>query len=107
MAEMSKRDQRLASEVRKELTKAMNQSPPELGMITITEVLISDDWSVATIWFSVLGTHDSDVVLTWINTNQPRWKKALGALERKRIPELRFNYDKRPDVGQALENMLE
>jgi len=65
----SKRDQRLASEIRKELTKAMNQSPPELGMITITEVLISDDWSVATIWFSVLGTHDSNLVLKWINTN--------------------------------------
>jgi ribosome-binding factor A len=103
----SKRDQRLASEIRKTLTKAMNQSPPELGMITITEVFISDDWAVATIWFSVLGTHDSDVVLQWINTNQPRWKKALSELERKRVPELRFNYDKRPDVGQALENMLE
>ena len=102
-----KRDTRLMQEIRKTLSVALHQSPPDLGLITITEVEISDDWSVVDVWFSVLGTHDASLAEAWLSKNQKKWQKALAPLERKFIPEVRWKFDKRPQIGQELENMIQ
>ena len=105
--QMPHKTKKLAQDLRRVLSEALREVPPELGLITITEVELAGDWGVVTTWISSLGHHQPQEVLSWLDEQAHKLQKAVAQLGLKRLPELRFKLDERPDHGQVIENLLQ
>ncbi|MBR0073755.1 MAG: 30S ribosome-binding factor RbfA [Bacteroidales bacterium] len=81
------------------------------SMITVTEVRISPDLSVAKIWVSIypLGGAKKDEVMTAIQDNTADLRRRLGMRVGKQlriIPQLTFFLDDSLDYMQNIEKLL-
>jgi ribosome-binding factor A len=81
---------------------------PRIGFVTITGVKVTDDLSIATIYFSVIGSdeekHDSEKGL---NSAKGFVRKEIAAnLRMRRVPEIIFKYDNSFEYGQRIESIL-
>jgi len=94
----------LASEVRKIIAPFLRESPPECGLITLTEVEVTDDCSYATIFVSAL--QNPETALSFLEEKLPELQKSLLKLERKRLPIIRVRYDDRGERGQRIDMLL-
>jgi ribosome-binding factor A len=94
----------IASEVRRIVAPALRACPPECGVVTITEVEVSEDCSSVTVFLSALQR--PDLALGSMEERRAELRHALRALELHRIPELRFSFDPRSAQGQRIEELL-
>lgn len=101
---MSKRPKMLASVVRELIAPVAQQCPPKCGVISITEVVVSDDFSYATIYISAL--QEPEHALQFLEKRSKEIKTRMGAIHRKKIPEIRFRIDGRVDTGERVEALL-
>jgi ribosome-binding factor A len=81
---------------------------PRLGFVTVTGVKVTDDLSIATVYFSVIGSeeekHDSEKGL---NSAKGFIRKEIAAsLRMRRVPEILFKYDNSYEYGQRIEGIL-
>ena len=81
---------------------------PRIGFVTITGVKVTDDLSIATVYFSVIGSeeerHDSEKGL---NSARGFVRKEMAAsLRLRRVPEIHFKYDNSFEYGQRIEGIL-
>jgi len=81
---------------------------PRLGFVTVTGVKVTDDLSIATVYFSVIGSeeekHDSEKGL---NSAKGFIRKEIAAsLRMRRVPEILFKYDNSFEYGQRIEGIL-
>lgn len=95
----------LASLVREIIAPVLRECPRECGMVAITEVQVSSDFSYATILISALMHPES--ALAFLHRETPRLQRSLSAIARKRIPLLRFRIDPRIERGERLDRALE
>jgi len=73
-------------------------------MVSISEVIVSSEFSYATVYISSLE-HEDDA-LAFLNRQTKRLQSKLGQLYRKRIPELRFRLDNRGNTGSRMDELL-
>lgn len=77
----------------------------ECGIVSITEVEVSDDGSVATIYVSALQHPEKAIVIL-----RKRRRAVLAALAKKLrsrgLPRLDFVYDERPERGSRIDRLL-
>ncbi|GAB4191031.1 MAG: 30S ribosome-binding factor RbfA [Calditrichia bacterium] len=104
------RNKKLANLIKNELSFTLDRKvkDPRKGMITITEVRLNNDNSVATVFFSTLGSEEekSDA-LKFLEHVKPYLRSELRTiLKIRKIPELRFEIDNSFEYGQKIESLL-
>jgi ribosome-binding factor A len=82
---------------------------PRIGFTTVTDVKLSDDLHLATIYFTVVGD-DSKKKSAEKGLNSARGflRKELGKNLRMRyVPDIIFKYDVSTDYGRRIDTLLE
>lgn len=105
------RSQRVSSQIQRELASIFQSDikDPRLGFITISEVVLSRDLTVAKVFFTVLNADAQEIqdnlsVLTH-STSYVR-RELAKRLRLRNCPELRFIYDDSIDRGIRLAQLM-
>ncbi len=111
MAKEFGRSDRVSSEMQKELSLILLRDIKDsrLGFITITEVAVTKDLSVAKVYVTVLNVDDQGKRnnVKWLNELAPVIRHELAKRMRLRhISELRFFYDDSFDTGMRVAELL-
>jgi len=130
VSEMSSRVQRVADQIQRELATLiqMEVSDPRVGMVSVTGVEVSRDFSHARVFVTVMNTltDDSDVNQSTlaepgsldqleIDENLKALNKASGflrtllakRLQIRSVPKLKFHYDGSVQRGQHLSELID
>ena len=109
---MSIRTQRVSEQVRAELARLLREetSDPRIGLLTITRVKVSPDFSTALVFWSPLdvdGETDIEEVGAGLASAAGFLRGRLGALLRlRRTPELAFRHDAAVEEGSRVLGLL-
>ena len=105
------RNVRVASQLQRELAELLRSEHKDarLGMITVSDVEVTRDLSVAKVFVSFLGAQQSTAEsLAILAEKAPALRHAVGATMRMRsIPELRFLYDDSLERGFKMDALLD
>jgi len=98
--------------LQKELGQIIQHRSAELGgkLITVTNVRISPDLSVAKIYLSIFPTNETDKTLAAVKEIIPQIRHELGNLVRHQlriVPELAFFIDDSLDYIEKIEKLLQ
>jgi len=111
MAE-STRQQKFSRLIQKELSDVFQRDKRgilENTLVTIADVKVSPDLSVASIYISMMLVKDKQKVLEKFNANKKEIRKALGERIGKQvriIPELVFYIDETEENAKRIEDIL-
>lgn len=105
------RSQRVASQMQKELAIIFQSEvkDPRLGFVTVNEVDLTRDLSVAKVYFTILGKGRDQVEENReiMDRSIPFIRRALGKRMRIRVlPELRFIHDDSVESGMQIDRLL-
>ena len=103
------RAKRIAQQIQQTLSELIRRElrDPRLGMITLTEVRVSNDLSSAKVFFSVLGAEPAQAQEI-LEAAGPLLRGPLGrALGIRHSPELRFVQDKLIESGARLSELIQ
>ncbi len=107
---MSVRSQQVGNEIRKALSSTMDAFTRDHGggMLTITNVVMSPDLSIAKVYLSVFASpHSHEQIVKDLSIEAYRFKKAIVSKLRLRIvPELRFYIDSSLDEVDRISKIL-
>ncbi len=101
---------RVGEQIRRELAEQIRKlKDPRIGMVTITDVEVTKDLSVARVFYSVLGEGD---IITQTQKGLDRaagfLRRELGHAMRLRVvPELRFLYDDTELKGNRIDQLID
>jgi ribosome-binding factor A len=106
------RSQRVAAQMQRELAMILQSEikDPRLGFLTVNEVELTRDLSVAKVYFTVLGkAHDQvEKDREILDRSVPFIRRELGKRMRLRVlPELRFIHDESIDQGMRIDRLLQ
>ena len=108
----STRQQKFSRLIQKELSDVFQRDKRGIldnTLISITDVKVSPDLGVATIFISMLLVKDKAKVLDKLNVNKKEIRKALGEKIGKQvriIPELIFSIDETEENAQRIEDII-
>ncbi|NLD26031.1 MAG: 30S ribosome-binding factor RbfA [Acholeplasmataceae bacterium] len=107
---MAYKQERLEKIIEKEISKIIfsDVKDDRLKFVTITKVALTNDLSIATVYFTVIG-NDAQKEATTANLQEAKGfiRSALSkVLEIRKVPELRFKYDESLDYGDKIEKIL-
>lgn len=108
----STRQKKVARLLQKELAEILRQKTTELArgkMLTVTNVRVSPDLSLAKIYLSVFPSDNSNYTLENITDNTPRIRNELGSKVRNQlriIPEIAFYLDDSLDYIDNIDSLL-
>ncbi len=94
----------LASSVRDIVAPVLRQCPPECGIVSITRVEVSDDFSYATAYVSALM--HPELALAFLEGQTVHLQRLLGRLERRKIPHIRFRLDTQEEQASRIDALL-
>jgi len=105
------RTDRVGSEVQRDLAALIRDElqDPRLGMVTVQEVRVARDFSVARVFFTLMGgalnpAEAADV----LNKAAGHLRHLLGRQLRMRtVPELRFEFDESVERGMRLSALID
>jgi ribosome-binding factor A len=107
---MSIKSDRLASSIQRELGDIINRQVKDtkLGFVTITAVDVTNDKSIAKVYYTVLGSDiKADAANKAINRAKGFIRSELAKRIRVRsVPELRFKYDESIEYGNKIESII-
>ncbi len=107
---MSMRSERVGEQLKKELSEIISQKikDPRVGFVTVTEVEVTGDLSLATVYVTVLGNDkERRETLAGLEKAKGFMKTEVGQRMKLRIvPELKFVYDESIDYGNKIERMI-
>jgi ribosome-binding factor A len=110
MQENNRRSQRVASQIKTEISWLIEHKlrDPSKGFITITRVRLSPDLKIASIYFSVLGSdQERESSEEALNRAKSFLKHELGMrIHLRVIPDLRFFYDDSLDYSDKISTLL-
>lgn len=105
------RSDRVASQIQREMAEMIRVQirDPELGMITVSDVELSRDLAVATLYVTFLAARlTMPQCIKKLVEYGPELRRELGKRLRIRVlPELRFVYDDSIDRGMKMDSLLE
>jgi ribosome-binding factor A len=102
------RAKRIAQQIQQTLSELIRREvrDPRLGMVTLTEVRVSNDLSYAKVYFSVLGAQPQQAQEI-LEAAGPMLRGPLGrALGIRHSPELRFVQDELIERGARLSALI-
>ncbi len=107
---MGLRQERMADEIR-DLLAANFQggklNDPRLDFVTITAVKLSADLQQATIYFRTYTDDSIEPAKKGLNSASGFFRRQLGAaLDIRRVPELKFQYDTSLENAAKIESLL-
>lgn len=80
---------------------------PTLHDVTLTEVKVSPDLSVATVYFAAAGEAEAAVIRAGLERATPFFRREMGrVLKAKRTPVLRFHRDEALEEGMHIDSIL-
>lgn len=81
---------------------------PRIGFVTVTAVEVTDDLSMATIYFTVHGgDEEKRATLQGLNSARGFIRKEMGKkIRMRRLPDIHFTYDESVEYGYRIENIL-
>lgn len=101
---------RLGEQFRREISEILSRKvrDPRAGHVLVTEVRVSPDLWVAKVFFRTLEPHRKlEEVEKGLQAAAPFIRKELGrSLKIRRVPELRFVYDRTLDSAIRIERVL-
>jgi ribosome-binding factor A len=105
-----KRAQRVADLIRMEVSEILRRQirDPRIGMVTITDVRVTDDLRLARIFFVEMGK-DTVAAGTWegLESASGFLKRELGRrLQLRYVPEIVFKHDPSFAYGSRIEGLL-
>ncbi|TDM11880.1 30S ribosome-binding factor RbfA [Macrococcus lamae] len=107
---MNNRKERVGEQMKKELSEVISQKikDPRVGFVTVTEVEVTGDLSLATVYVTVLGNDkERRETLDGLEKAKGFMKTEIGQRMKLRIvPELKFVYDESIDYGNKIERMI-
>lgn len=104
-----KRTDRVAALLRRELGTLVHQQVRDhaLPSASVSDVEVSRDLDLATIWVTVLDKNAATVAVEALNAMASELRRQLARRVRlRRTPELRFRYDGSVDAGERIEALL-
>ncbi|MBU1208250.1 MAG: 30S ribosome-binding factor RbfA [Proteobacteria bacterium] len=105
-----KRADRVGDLIREVISEMLlrDLNDPRLGSVTITEVKMTDDLKLATVFFSAMGNHPrEEESLHGLQSATGYIKKRLGKELRLRyIPDLLFKVDHSFDYGSKIDRLI-
>jgi ribosome-binding factor A len=102
------RSKRVAQQIQRALSELVRREvrDPRLGMVTLTEVRVSNDLSYARVYYSVLGA-DAKQAQTILDAAADLLRGPLGrALRLRHCPELRFVPDELIESGARMTALI-
>jgi ribosome-binding factor A len=110
MTESSRRSQKVASQIKENLSWIVEHKfrDPGKGFITITKVRLSPDLKIANIYYSVLGKSEDRIATdNALKRAKSYLRHELGnRLKLRYLPELRFFYDDSLDYSDKINRLL-
>jgi ribosome-binding factor A len=104
------RTERVAKEIRKILANSISLLGTEIGggLISITSVVVSRDFSVAKIYISVFGTKVTPLeVIEYLNENKSFYRSEIAVkLKIRNIPDVKFFLDDTLDEIENIQNLI-
>ena len=110
MAEISRRSQKVASQIKENLSWLIEHKlrDPGKGFVTLTKVRLSPDLKIANVYYSVLGEpKDRQSTEEALGRAKSYLRYELGIKVKLRfLPELRFFYDDSLDYSDKIARLL-
>ena len=106
--QISYRTERVNELIRRELVLLLKQKTkdPRLKQVVITDVIVSRDLTTAKIFFSV-DEGSIKIVIPLLNNASGFFRSSLSkTLDLRHTPTLSFIYDKAPNTGARIDNLL-
>lgn len=108
---MGFRPERLAAVIKKDLGQIIQKSyQPNGTFVTVTNVVMTDDLSIAKVYLSVMSPgRDKQVVFEFIDENIPSIRYDLASKIKnqvRKIPELHFYEDKTAEYVNKMEQLF-
>lgn len=94
----------MASVVRKMIAPVLMECPVECGIVSITEIEVSGDFSYVDVYISALDHPEQ--ALAFLEAKRKELRGMLGSLGKRRVPELRFKIDPRTEQGERIDALL-
>ncbi len=104
------RSDRVAAHLRRTLATAIHQNLPDedTSFITISDVEVTRDLSVATIFINTLDPSQEKLAIKTLSLNAKQLRKILAQqINTRKVPELRFKYDASLEYGRKLEDLIQ
>lgn len=104
-----KRSDRVAAQLRRLMASAIHQDLPDehTEFITISDVEVTRDLSVATVYINTLHPSQQQLALQTLNHSNKKLRRVIAQkLNTRKVPELRFKYDASLEYGQRLEQLI-
>lgn len=105
------RPRRVAEQIQRELAELiqLEVKDPRVGMVTLTEVEVTPDYSHAKVYFTLLSQeHSLDETLKGLNRAAGYLRSQLAHRMRLRImPQLHFVFDSSVERGVQLSHLIE
>jgi len=111
MAREFHRSDRLGSQIQREVADLIHTElrDPRLGMVTVSDVEVSRDLSVAKVFVTLLAATDPvRACINHLNQHAQTLRWELGQrLSIRSVPELRFVYDDSIERGMKMDSLLQ
>lgn len=105
------RAERVGEQMKQELMDIINNKvkDPRIGFITITDVQLTNDLSIATVYLTVLGNEkEVDDTFKGLEKAKGFIKSEIGSRMRLRIvPDIEYKYDESIEYGNRIEKMIQ
>ncbi len=105
-----KRSDRVAAHLRRTLATAIHQNLPDedTSFIAISDVEVTRDLSVATVYINTLDPSQEKLALETLRLNAKQLRQLMAQqLNTRKVPELRFKYDASLEYGRKLEDLIQ
>ena len=105
-----KRSDRVAAHLRRCLATAIHQNLPDedTSFITISDVEVTRDLSLATIYINTLDPTQEKLALQTLRLNAKQLRQVVAQqLNTRKVPDLRFKYDASLEYGRKLEHLIQ
>ena len=99
-----KRPAMLASAIRGILASALRECPRECGIVAISSVIVSPEYSNVTV--SLSAFNHPEAAVAFFEKRRKELRAALGALDLRRVPELRFVIDEQTIRANRIDELL-
>ena len=106
------RQQKVARLLQKELAEILQiegRNFSASGLLTVTSVEVSKDFSFARIYLSIFGVKDKELILNGLNANKKELRFKLGQRIKNQlriVPEIYFVLDETLDYIENIDNLL-
>jgi ribosome-binding factor A len=94
----------LASVIREIIAPILRECPRECGIVSMTEIEVSPEYSYVTVLISALK--EPKLALQFLDRQAPRLQKGLGILRLRKTPHLRFRIDEAIERGERIDQLL-